>query len=170
VTSRMVKSPTAKSWLPYVVLVAAAVTLDQWVKYLVETGLPFQEKVDLVPFLALYRTYNTGIAFSMFSSFGDTGLVVIAAFVVAFVLYLAARTPPSHVLTRIGFALIVGGALGNLFDRVTYGHVIDYILFHTPIWSFAIFNLADAFIAVGAVVVVLDELIGWRREAKPSSD
>ncbi|TIP63105.1 MAG: signal peptidase II, partial [Mesorhizobium sp.] len=57
-----------------------------------------------------------------------------------------------------------------LFDRVTYGHVIDYILFHTPIWSFAIFNLADAFIAVGAVVVVLDELIGWRREAKPSSD
>lgn len=169
-TSRMVKAPTAKSWLPYVVLVAAAVTLDQWVKYLVETGLPFQEKVDLVPFLALYRTYNTGIAFSMFSSFGDTGLVVIAAFVVAFVLYLAARTPPGHVLTRIGFALIVGGALGNLFDRVTYGHVIDYILFHTPIWSFAIFNLADAFIAVGAVVVVLDELIGWRREAKPSSD
>lgn len=169
-TSRTVKSPTAKSWLPYVVLVAAAVTLDQWVKYLVETGLPFQEKVDLVPFLALYRTYNTGIAFSMFSSFGDTGLVVIAAFVVAFVLYLAARTPPGHVLTRIGFALIVGGALGNLFDRVTYGHVIDYILFHTPIWSFAIFNLADAFIAVGAVVVVLDELIGWRREAKPSSD
>ncbi|RWO03292.1 MAG: signal peptidase II [Mesorhizobium sp.] len=166
----MVKSPTAKSWLPYVVLVAAAVTLDQWVKYLVETCLPFQEKVDLVPFLALYRTYNTGIAFSMFSSFGDTGLVVIAAFVVAFVLYLAARTPPGHVLTRIGFALIVGGALGNLFDRVTYGHVIDYILFHTPIWSFAIFNLADAFIAVGAVVVVLDELIGWRREAKPSSD
>lgn len=169
-TSRTVKAPTAKSWLPYVVLVAAAVTLDQWVKYLVETGLPFQEKVDLVPFLALYRTYNTGIAFSMFSSFGDTGLVVIAAFVVAFVLYLAARTPPGHVLTRIGFALIVGGALGNLFDRVTYGHVIDYILFHTPIWSFAIFNLADAFIAVGAVVVVLDELIGWRREAKPSSD
>ncbi|TIM59654.1 MAG: signal peptidase II, partial [Mesorhizobium sp.] len=85
--------------MPYVVLVAAAVTLDQWVKYLVETGLPFQEKVDLVPFLALYRTYNTGIAFSMFSSFGDTGLVVIAAFVVAFVLYLAARTPPGHVLT-----------------------------------------------------------------------
>ncbi|WP_254023499.1 signal peptidase II [Mesorhizobium ventifaucium] len=166
----MVKSPTAKSWLPYVVLVAAAVTLDQWVKYLVETGLPFQEKVDLVPFLALYRTYNTGIAFSMFSSFGDTGLVVIAAFVIAVVLYLAARTPSGHVLTRFGFALIVGGALGNLFDRVTYGHVIDYILFHTPIWSFAIFNLADAFIAVGAVVVVLDELIGWRREAKPSSD
>ncbi|TIM30858.1 MAG: signal peptidase II, partial [Mesorhizobium sp.] len=56
------------------------------------------------------------------------------------------------------------------FDRATYGHVIDYILFHTPVWSFAIFNLADAFIAVGAVLVVFDELIGWRREAKASND
>ncbi|TIY01338.1 MAG: signal peptidase II, partial [Mesorhizobium sp.] len=54
----MVKSQTAKSWFPYTLLVAAAIALDQWVKYLVETGLAFQEKVDLVPFLALYRTYN----------------------------------------------------------------------------------------------------------------
>jgi len=65
-----------KSWSPYAVLVVVAIALDQWVKHLVETGLAFQEKIDLVPFLALYRTYNTGIAFSMFSSFGDTGLVV----------------------------------------------------------------------------------------------
>ena len=156
-----------KSWSPYVLLTVAAIALDQWVKHLVETGLAFQEKIDLLPFLALYRTYNTGIAFSMFSSFGDTGLVVIAALVVAFVLYLATRTPTAHVLARIGFALIVGGALGNLLDRVTYGHVIDYILFHTQTWSFAVFNLADACISVGAVLVVFDELIGWRREAKP---
>ncbi|PTE08293.1 signal peptidase II [Mesorhizobium helmanticense] len=156
-----------KSWSPYALLVVAAVALDQWVKYLVETGLPFQEKLDLVPFLALYRTYNTGIAFSMFSSFGDTGLVIIATLVVAFVLYLAARTPAGHLLARVGFALIIGGALGNLLDRAVHGHVIDYILFHTPVWSFAVFNLADAFISVGAALVVFDELIGWRREARP---
>lgn len=156
-----------KSWSPYALLVVAAIALDQWVKHLVETGLPFQEKLDLVPFLALYRTYNTGIAFSMFSSFGDKGLVIIATLVVAFVLYLAARTPAGHLLARIGFALIIGGALGNLLDRAVYGHVIDYILFHTPVWSFAVFNLADAFISVGAVLVVFDELIGWRREARP---
>ncbi|CDX24058.1 Lipoprotein signal peptidase [Mesorhizobium sp. ORS 3324] len=156
-----------KSWSPYAVLAVIAIGLDQWIKQLVENGLAFQDKVDLLPFLALFRTYNTGIAFSMFSSFGDTGLVVIAALVVAFVLYLAARTPAGHIVARVGFALIVGGALGNLIDRAIYGHVIDYVLFHTPVWSFAVFNLADAFISVGAALVVFDELIGWRRDAKP---
>lgn len=156
-----------KSWSPYVLLAIVAFALDQWIKHLVETGLAFQEKLDLVPFLALFRTYNTGIAFSMFSSLSDTGLVVIATLVVAVVLYLATLTPRSHVFARTGFALIVGGALGNLVDRVTYGHVIDYILFHTQTWSFAVFNLADACISVGAVLIVFDELIGWRREAKP---
>ena len=68
-----------KSWLPYAGLVAAAVALDQWIKSLVENGLAFQEKVDIVPFLALYRTYNTGVAFSMFSWIGDTGLIVAVA-------------------------------------------------------------------------------------------
>lgn len=155
-----------KSWSPYALLVVLAIALDQWIKQLVENGLAFQEKVDLLPFLALFRTYNTGIAFSMFSSFGDTGLVAIAALVVAFVLYRAVRTPAGHVLARIGFALIVGGALGNLIDRAVYGHVIDYILFHTPVWSFAVFNFADAFISVGAALVVFDELIGWRRETR----
>ena len=100
----------------------------------------------------------------MFSSFGDTGLIVLSLAVIAFVLYLASRTTPEQVLARIGFALIVGGAVGNLIDRAVYGHVIDYILFHTPVWSFAVFNLADAFITVGALLVVADEFFGWRRK------
>ncbi|MBR2688329.1 MAG: signal peptidase II [Aquamicrobium sp.] len=156
-----------KSLTPYALLTIVAIALDQWIKQWVETGLPFQEKIDLVPFLALFRTYNTGIAFSMFSSLSDTGLIAVAAVVVVFVLYLALKTPPNQVLARIGFALIVGGALGNVIDRTVYGHVIDYILFHTPVWSFAIFNLADVFISVGAAAVVLDEFITWRRQPRP---
>ncbi len=152
---------------PYALLTIVAIALDQWIKQWVETGLPFQEKIDLLPFLALFRTYNTGIAFSMFSSLSDTGLIAVAAVVVVFVLYLALKTPPNQVLARIGFALIVGGALGNVIDRTVYGHVIDYILFHTPIWSFAIFNLADVFISVGAAAVVLDEFLSWRRQPRP---
>ncbi|WP_054309683.1 signal peptidase II [Mesorhizobium sp. 1M-11] len=156
-----------KSLTPYALLTIVAIALDQWIKQWVETGLPFQEKIDLLPFLALLRTYNTGIAFSMFSSLSDTGLIAVAAVVVVFVLYLALKTPPNQVLARIGFALIVGGALGNVIDRTVYGHVIDYILFHTPIWSFAIFNLADVFISVGAAAVVLDEFLSWRRQPRP---
>lgn len=164
------KPGTLKSLTPYAALVIVAMALDQWIKYLVETGLPFQEKIDLLPFLGLFRTYNTGIAFSMLSSFGDTGLIIVSLLVSAFVIFLATRTEPGQVLARTGFALIVGGALGNLIDRSVYGHVIDYILFHTPSWSFAVFNLADAFISVGAVLVILDEFVGWRRQTRPSDD
>jgi signal peptidase II len=145
------------------VIVAVAIVLDQWIKLLVESDLVMHERVDLLPFLALYRTYNTGIAFSMFSSVGDKGLIVLSLLVIAFVLYLAARSAPQQWLARAGFALIVGGAVGNLIDRAVYGHVIDYILFHTPVWSFAVFNLADAFITVGAGLVLIDEFLAWRR-------
>ena len=148
----------------YAGLVAVAVALDQWIKYLAETRLALHEQVDILPFLALYRTYNTGVAFSMLSSFGDTGLIVISLAVIAFVLYLASRSTGDQFLARIGFALIVGGAIGNLIDRAVYGHVIDYMLFHTPVWSFAVFNLADAFITVGAIMVLAEEFLGWRRQ------
>ncbi len=86
-------------------------------------------------------------------------------------LFLANRTSDRQVFARIGFALIIGGALGNLIDRAVHGHVIDYILFHTPVWSFAVFNLADAFITVGAGLVLLQEFLDWRRQpASPSGD
>ncbi|THF54930.1 signal peptidase II [Ollibium composti] len=159
-----------KSLIPYGLLSVVAIALDQGIKVLVEANLPWQQPVDLLPFLALFRTYNTGIAFSMLSSLGDTGLIVLALAVAAFVIWLAARTEPRQVAARIGFALIVGGALGNLIDRAVYGHVIDYVLFHTPVWSFAVFNLADAFITVGAALVILEEFLGWRSQPRPSDD
>ncbi len=159
-------------FLPYSLLIAISVALDQWIKSLVEANLPLQQQLDVIPFLALYRTYNTGVAFSMFSWIGDGGLIVLSLAVALFVLYLASRTTAEQVAARFGFALIIGGAIGNLIDRALYGHVIDYILFHTPVWSFAIFNLADAFITVGAGLVLLDEFLAWRREkaARRASD
>lgn len=159
-----------KSLAPYALLTVAAVLVDQWIKHLVETGLPLRQGVELLPFLALFRTYNTGIAFSMFAFFGAAGLIAVSLAVAAFILYLALRTRPEQIVARAGFALIVGGAVGNLVDRVVYGHVIDYILFHTPVWSFAVFNLADAFITIGAGLVILDEFLGLGRDLRPSDD
>lgn len=159
-----------KRLFPYALLAIVAIGLDQWIKTLVETGLEMHQPVEILPFLALFRTYNTGIAFSMLDSFGDTGLIAVSVVVVAFVLYLAAKTAPRQVLVRVGFAMIVGGALGNMIDRAVYGHVIDYILFHTPAWSFAVFNLADAFITVGAGLVIFDEFVAWRKQPPSSID
>lgn len=150
--------------LTYGGIAAIAVALDQWIKAQVERGLNMHEQVDILPFFALFRTYNTGVAFSMFSWAGDRALVVLAMAVILFVLFLAWRSTSRLALT--GFALIVGGAIGNIIDRIAYGHVIDYFLFHTPVWSFAVFNLADAFITVGAGLVLVHELFGSRQDAK----
>lgn len=151
---------------PMFAMVAGAVGLDQIIKYLVETMLPFQELVPVLPMLSLYRTWNEGIAFSLLKDLPDSGLLVLTLVVIMFVLYLWRRTPADRTLAHLGFALIIGGALGNLIDRAVYGHVVDYILFHTRTWSFAVFNLADSFISVGAGLIVLDELIAALRDRK----
>ena len=131
--------------IPMLSLVAAAVAIDQVIKWLVETQLPFHELVPVVPMFALYRTWNEGIAFSLLGGLPDTAIA------------------------HLGFALIIGGALGNLVDRAVYGHVVDYILFYTESWSFAVFNLADAFISIGAGLIVLDEVVAMLHERKHRS-
>ena len=146
-----------------IALVVALVGLDQWVKYWVETNLTFQTLVDVLPFLGLYRTWNEGVAFSMLWGLDDRALIIGTSLIVLFVAWLAYRTKPANWLVRLGFTLIIGGAIGNLIDRVTLGHVVDYVLFHTPVWSFAVFNLADAFISVGAALIVLEEFLSWRK-------
>jgi signal peptidase II len=148
------------------VLVALAILADQASKYWVEANLPLHQPVPLLPVLDLFRTYNTGIAFSMLTWMSDWALSVLTLFIVAFVLFLWSRTGPERKLTQIGFALVIGGALGNLIDRVILGHVIDFILVHAGAWSFAVFNLADSFISVGAAFIVLDELLELRRSGK----
>jgi len=152
--------------VPMAMLVAGAVALDQVIKWLVETRLPFHELVPVVPMFALYRTWNEGIAFSLLKGMPDAGLLALTGLVIIFVLYLWWRTPSGRGVAHLGYALIIGGALGNLIDRAVYGHVVDYILFHTESWSFAVFNLADSFISIGAGLIVLDELIATLHERK----
>lgn len=149
-----------------VILIALAIFADQASKYWVEENLPLHQPVPVLPVLDLFRTYNTGIAFSMLTSMSDWALSVLTLLIVAFVLWLWSRTGPERKLTQAGFALVIGGALGNLIDRVIFGHVIDFILVHAGTWSFAVFNLADSFISVGAAFIVLDELLELRRNRK----
>ena len=146
-----------------VLIIVFAVTSDQYIKFLVESGMDYNQQIDLLPFLALYRTHNEGIAFSMLSWLHDGGLVAMTVAVIGFVSYLWWTTAPERVISRIGFALIIGGALGNLIDRSLLGYVVDYILFHLPSWSFAVFNMADVYISTGAALIILDELVQWRK-------
>lgn len=151
-----------KLW-PYATLLLVAVIADQAIKYWVEQHLPFHTRVELLPFLSLLHSRNTGVAFSLFSQVDVVWLGLLVVAITIFIAIIAMRTDPSQVFARFGFALIIGGALGNLIDRAIRGYVVDYIYFHTPVWSFAIFNLADALITIGAALVVFEEVLNWRR-------
>ncbi|PZO82375.1 MAG: signal peptidase II [Mesorhizobium amorphae] len=109
----------------YGLAVVLAVLLDQAVKWAVEAYLPFHQLVPVLPFLGLFRTYNTGVAFSMFSGSHDLLLLLLALAVIGFVLYLAWKSEPGQRWARAGFTLVIGGAVGNLIDRGVHGHVID---------------------------------------------
>ena len=147
------------------IVILIAVVLDQAVKLLVEASLPLEQAVPILPFLALYRTYNLGVAFSLLSGMEREVIVGMRILIVAFVLWLWRRTAKDRPFAHLGFALIIAGAIGNLIDGFLYGHVIDYVLFHTASWSFAVFNLADSFISIGAALVIIDELVGPKKTA-----
>lgn len=156
---------SVRAILPYAFVVVVSAALDQWIKWLVVSSMALYETIPVAPFLSLHHTRNTGIAFSFMSGFDETAMVVFTTAVMLFIMWLASRTEARQVFARLGFALIVGGALGNVIDRATLGYVVDYILVHTDTWSFAVFNLADAFITVGAGLVILQEIVDWRRGA-----
>jgi len=107
----------------------------------------------------------------MLSGFGDNILIVVTLAIIAFVTWLWARSTPSRWISQFGFVLIISGAIGNLIDRAMDGYVIDYILFYVQSWSFAVFNLADAFITIGAAAIIIDELFGrWIYDAEAAGN
>lgn len=153
-------------------LISALIAADQGVKWWVETRLDYQTIVSVVPYVSLYRTWNEGIAFSWLWGLDGRLIIIMTAAITLFVIWLARQTQAENWLARLGFSLIIAGAIGNIIDRAIYNHVVDYILFHTQTWSFAVFNLADAFISVGAAAIILSEFIDWRsaKFAKPKHD
>lgn len=144
------------------VLAVFMVGLDQGIKITVEMTLPFQQAVDVLPFLALFYTFNTGIAFSFMDNLSPVTLVIIAFGVVLIMLFLWWQARGDGLLPALGYGMILGGAVGNIIDRTLYGHVIDYVLVHWGQWSFAVFNLADAALSVGVVTILLSGFVPAR--------
>lgn len=140
-------------------LIVALLCLDQAIKYAVEVMLPMHELVPVIPMLGLYRTHNLGVAFSMLSHLDSWVIIVLRLVIVGFVAWLWRNTRADHQFAQVGYCLIIAGAFGNIIDRFTYGYVVDYVLFHTETWSFAVFNLADSLITVGAGLILLQELL-----------
>jgi signal peptidase II len=128
--------------------------------------------MDVIPgLLNLTRVHNTGAAFGMFNAmdfpFKTAVLTLVATLALAGVAWYAATVPATDRLARIGVASILGGAIGNLIDRATVGYVLDYVDAFYNGWHFWAFNVADAAISIGVVLMILDLLGLGRRASNP---
>ena len=135
-------------------LAALVIALDQWTKYLVQRSLPLHNPVPVIPgVVSLTFTHNPGVAFGQFAGAGPL-LIVAALGAVAGIIYyrvrLLRRGFPLHPVLVLGLALPMGGALGNVIDRIRIGQVVDFIDFG---W-WPVFNVADSAISLGAIALV----------------
>ena len=148
--------PNALIWL---LLSAVVIVLDQLSKWWVLTSLPEYQPVTVIDgFWNWYRTYNTGAAFSFLQDAGGWQKYLFTALAIVISAVLArwlARTPRGDWRTALPFALVVGGAIGNVIDRLLHGHVVDFIQWYWRDHYWPSFNIADSAIVAGAVGIVL---------------
>ncbi len=156
---------TALRWLT---LSALVVALDQLAKALILGHYQLYERTELLPFFEIMRLHNRGAAFSFLASAGGwqryvfTGLALGVA--VGIVVWLARLRAREHWLLACALALVAGGAVGNVIDRLRFGYVIDFIHVYQPgVWDFPAFNLADSAITLGAALLLIDALLESRR-------
>jgi signal peptidase II len=151
-------------WLPALIVLG-----DQLTKAIVRRTLPLHESVAIVPgFLDFTHIRNTGAAFGFLNAvdfpFKTIAIAVVATAALVGVAWYAAGLAHHQMLARIGLALIIGGAAGNLIDRVIVGSVVDFVDVYWRTYHFWAFNVADSAISVGVAIMVLD-MIGVSRYA-----
>jgi len=144
-------------------IVVGTIIVDQVTKLAAEAWLPYGEPIPFLPILTLFRTYNPGIAFSLFNDSGPLSLIALTAVITAVVLVVWWRAKEQSRVAAAAYALILGGAIGNFIDRVQHGHVIDFLLLHLGGWNLFVFNLADAALSAGPAMLILIYL--FRRPA-----
>jgi signal peptidase II len=147
-----------RPWYYWLAPSAVAVVLDQVTKALIRQAFTAGETLVLTPFFNLVLAYNTGAAFSFLAGAGGWQrifFIVMTFIICAFLLWLMRRHPQNRVLCS-GLALVLGGAVGNLYDRLVLGHVVDFIQLHAGAYYWPAFNVADSAITVGAGLIILD--------------
>ena len=136
------------------------VLVDQYSKFLVVERLNVFDRFILTSYLDLTRLHNTGAAFSMFAF--DSGwqrwpLILISAGVGTILIgWLVRNASKSPAMQNTAFAMIAGGAIGNLIDRLNQGYVVDFVLFHIGQWHYPAFNVADACITIGLILFLIE--------------
>jgi signal peptidase II len=155
----------AGSLVPWLGIAVIVILLDQFAKTLILAMFQIDGSHTVTPFFNVVRVHNTGAAFSFLA--GAAGwqrwfFIVLGAAAAVFIVWMLRR----HGAQRLfcwALALILGGAIGNVIDRLLHGYVVDFIQVHWRGWYFPSFNVADSAITIGAGLLILDELLRVRR-------
>ena len=151
--------------LQWLGLAAILLIADQFTKVLIVGFYQLGDATQVTSFFNVVRVHNSGAAFSFLAGAGGwqrwffTAIGVVAAAVILWLL----KSHAGQKLFAFAMACILGGAIGNVIDRVLYGYVVDFLDFHWHGWHFPAFNVADSAITIGAIALILDELLRVRR-------
>jgi len=146
---------------PYLLLVAATLVLDRWTKLLIQKRFDLNESMSVIDgFFNITYVRNTGVAFGIFSSISSPAKAVLLSLFTAFaavvVVTYSVRSPARNRLLQVALALILGGALGNLYDRLAYGYVVDFLEFYAGSYHWPSFNIADSAISTGVALLAFE--------------
>ena len=146
---------------------AVVVLLDQFSKVLVESTLELHQSIALIPSLAIRKIYNSGAAFSFLSDASGWQrwfFIALASLVVIVLTVWLYRLQKNQLRMALALSLVLGGAVGNLIDRVLYGYVIDFIDVYYASWHWPTFNVADSAITAGAALLLLDAFTSHKKD------
>ena len=161
----MATKRTSGSLLPWLGIALIVILIDQFTKTLILGSFQLNDSHTVTSFFNVVRVHNSGAAFSFLAGASGwqrwffVGLGAVAALFIVWML----RSHSGQRLFSWALALILGGALGNVIDRLMHGYVVDFIQVHYQTWYFPSFNVADSAITVGAILLILDELLRVRR-------
>jgi signal peptidase II len=160
----MAKSSSSNIW-PWIGLALIICIADQFTKTLILGYYKLGDSTQVLSFFNVVRVHNTGAAFSFLAGAGGwqrwffTGIGVVATVFIVWML----RSHAGQKLFAFALACILGGAVGNVVDRLLHGYVVDFLDFHWGGWHFPAFNIADSGITIGAACLILDEILRVRR-------
>lgn len=164
-----------KAKAPYLLVSLAILLLDQWSKWSVETHLGPHSRFEVIPgMLDFIHVRNTGVAFGLFAAHGDPRqtllLLGLGLLALGFVGYYFWLVPRRERFLLWALALVLGGAVGNLIDRLAQGAVTDFVDFYVGSWHWHTFNVADSAISIGIVLMILSAFFDKRPERQPESE
>jgi signal peptidase II len=157
----------------WLLVTAVVIAVDRYTKALITARFDLFDRVPVMPYFDLTRLHNTGAAFSFLanaSGWQNWFFSGVALAVSALILWWLFSQPRGRIVVPLGLTLVLGGAIGNLIDRLQHGYVVDFVLLYYDRWSFPAFNVADSAITLGVVLMLVDGFFLEGRRAGRAGD